>query len=142
MTQPNETAASIGSNRGIGLGIAQAMNDGDLPRLLSFLAEDVEVNEPNEVPWPGSFKGHTGFQDLLAKIGSRLLVEILRVDVFEGLDGLLAVRMHARFTSQATDRSIESSVAEVHEIRDGLVHRTDVFYKEPRLVAELFADGH
>lgn len=129
------------SNLEIGRGIADAMNKGDLPGLLSFFTEDVEIDEPSGVPWSGSFTGHAGFQELLGTIASRLQVEILQCDVLEGPDGLLAVRMRARFTSQATGRSIETSVAEVDEISDGLVRRVDVFYKEPELVSEIFAAG-
>ncbi|HEX8473781.1 MAG TPA: nuclear transport factor 2 family protein [Pyrinomonadaceae bacterium] len=64
----------------IAQGIFDAFGRGDVPGLLSFIAEDVSwtIPGPDNVPYYGERRGHHGVMDFLVKIGSS--VELYRFE--------------------------------------------------------------
>jgi ketosteroid isomerase-like protein len=112
---------------------------GDVPGCLELLADDIVFSEPDGLPFGGDYHGKDGFVRLLRAVGRDF-----RMDLDEPAIGdagaFVAVRVRGRVTSRATGRWLDLRVVDLYELRDGLITRVDVYYKDPRALTELCRD--
>lgn len=117
----------------------EAFASGGVDAALALVHPDVVVDEPPELPFGGRFMGHDGFRLLVALIGEHANASWQGFEVSSTSTGAVAW-MELRFTGRRTGRSVVTTVVERYEVVDDLLHRVDVYYKDPRAVASLVAD--
>ena len=68
--QPSATDGTDTSEPGIAVvhGFNDALARGDVPGMLAFLDPQVEWRAPESLPWGGTFHGHAGVREFLAKV--------------------------------------------------------------------------
>jgi uncharacterized protein len=78
--------------------------------------------EAGGLPYSGEYHGPQGFFDLLAK-------------TTEGVEFTLGPDPQCLW--RASGKSVEMRLVEVYTVRDGLIVKLDVYYKDPSAVAAL-----
>ena len=101
---------------------------GDIDTVNAILAPDVIVHEAESLPYPGTFHGHAGFWDLMAKVAEYwegLVASDFRF--YSNSEGVLA-RLTLKATSAATGEALEQELIEAWTVEDGLLKEGRIFY--------------
>jgi ketosteroid isomerase-like protein len=109
---------------------------GDLEKLQTYLADDIETYQSENLPYSGRYHGIDGFTGMASTIGTHYAVENLHTRMLDSGDETV-IYMDLRFTSHATGRTAETSNVEWYTFRDGKVARINIYYKDPVIVAAL-----
>lgn len=102
-----------------------AFGAGDVPRLLSWCADDVvfEVAAPREHPYGGAFHGHHGVSRFLAAIAGTVdILEFAPGQTLSG-DGHVVVVGTERGRVKRTGREYATPWVHLWEVKDGKVTR-------------------
>ena len=114
----------------------RSMTDMDLEAVLSVLHPDIEIIEPDSLPYGGRHKGIGAFQrDLLAVMLAKadLAIETTRVlDAGEAIVGHIS----ATLTSRATGEKLPVEFVEIYEVVDGRIRHVDVYPKDTKRLAD------
>jgi uncharacterized protein len=113
-----------------------ALGVGDIRACLALATDDLVFSEAASLPFGGDWVGKSGFVGLLKAVARDFDVRLDPPTVDAAGDAVLA-RMHGTFTSRRTGRSMPMQVLDLYEVRDGLVARVDVYYKDSRALWEL-----
>ncbi len=120
--------------------IYQAFGAGDIPALVERLTPDVEWtwHGPASVPFAGTFRGRDGVVEFLGRVGAH--VEIRAFEPHTMLPGEDHVLVLGREVEgpRGSDRTYDLPFAHVYRLRDGRVHRVDIFL-DAAAVAAAFA---
>lgn len=100
-----------------------AFGRGDVPSVLSKLAEDVDWRHPRpaDVPWGGERRGRESVAQFFVTIGEHLDVEQFSPEQFLARDDQVIVFGHERMRTKGTGRDYELDWVHVFRLRDGQV---------------------
>lgn len=109
-----------------------------LPVMMSFVHPDAVFCEAPGLSYSGDWVGPEGFRDLIEKINSEynLATGERWQTVDAGADRVLLL-ISTRFTSRISGASLDTRIAELYRVEDGLITGDDIFYKDPAAVAAL-----
>lgn len=105
-----------------------------------FIAPNCRIEEPGGFPLSGTYVGLDGFFDLARKMVANFApsaTESLLYDAGE----FVVWKSIVTWTSTKTGRKITMPVMEAFYVKDSMIVRNDVYYKDPGLFAELM-EGH
>lgn len=105
--------------------IFEAFGRGDIPALLTFVAEDVhwELPGPEVVPFCGARRGHEGVAEFFRRIGENLEFERFEVHDFIAQADKVVVLGGERARVKSTGKAYDNEWAMVFTISEGLVRR-------------------
>lgn len=110
---------------------------GNLDAVLKRFHPDYTVSPPEGVPYAGTRVGIEAFRKWLVELGWLLDLNMTDHGVLDGGEKAV-LQMQITFTARATGRSTSMRVVEIYAFKDGLISSTDVFYKDPKAVDDLF----
>ena len=101
----------------------EAFGRGDLPAILSHLAEDVtwKYLGPAEIPFGGTRHGKEQVAQFFAAIAGSLEVQDFGVDRFIAQGDMVVALGHERMRVKTTGRTYETQWAHVFTVRDGKI---------------------
>jgi uncharacterized protein len=126
------------SNTAIGEGLIAAIQAKDLEGLLRLMHPQLEVFEPESLPYGGTWTGHAGFATLLQKIMELADLSLDRWKIHEIDEGLI-MEFELSFTSHKDGEVFRTSAVEIDRLEGGLVRQIDVFYKDVTATTAFFA---
>jgi ketosteroid isomerase-like protein len=126
------------SNIAIGEGLIAGMRAGDLEAVLGLMHPDLEVFEPESLPYGGTWTGKDGFTALLQKLLGLAALAIDDARIHATGDGVI-MEMQISFTSHKDGEVFRTSAVEIDRLKDGLVHEIDVYYKDVAATNDFFA---
>ncbi len=107
--------------------VIDAVTAMDVDALKALVHPDVEVIEPEGLPYGGIYRGADAFfNKLLPEIVGPFELGVEGTTIFSG-DGAAASRMTAVYTSRRTGSTIRMPYVEVYDVVDGLVTKVDVY---------------
>lgn len=103
--------------------VYECFGKGDIPGVLSLLAEEVDWLMPGStaVPWAGRWRGRTQVGGLLAAIGASADIEQLGAREFLGAGNQVVVLGRERVRAKATGRVYDADWCHVWTVKDGKV---------------------
>jgi uncharacterized protein len=104
--------------------IYQLVNDGDLPAVLKMLADDVEmfVFGSAKVPWAGHWRGRSGAEQFMTKMGGAAEVKD-HPDILMGAGDYVVAIHRPEVRVRATGHDGSFNCVHVWTFREGLVVR-------------------
>lgn len=100
--------------------IYRAFGKRDLHAVIALMANDVEIQQSAELPWGGSYCGHAGVKDFLAKLSEQLENRL----TIEGvIDAGEQVVVSGRTSGKARATGLEFDIPFVHvwTVQEGLI---------------------
>jgi ketosteroid isomerase-like protein len=114
------------------------LHSGDLDGAATLMTDDFSVDESVELQFGGVYHGRAGLGELLAKIHAQLEgAPVGEAEYLELGADRVTVLMQTRWTSRKTGRSFSERIVEILTLRDGLIAKLDIYYKQPAAVAAL-----
>ena len=117
------------TKRTIGEGLIAGMRARDLEAVLALMHPEIEVFEPESLPYGGTWTGRDGFGALLEKIFGLADLSIGEARIHEIDDGVI-MEMEISFTSHKDGEAFRTSAVEIDRLRDGLVREIHIYYKD------------
>ena len=112
---------------------------GDLDGAFSVLHPDVTLREAEGLPYGGTYRGRDGVASLAEKTFAVFEQEFREIEFIDGGDRVVA-RLDLVWTARATGKSFEVPIVDVYQFRDGLISDLDVYYKDSKAVAAVWAE--
>ncbi|WP_131767396.1 nuclear transport factor 2 family protein [Candidatus Protofrankia californiensis] len=109
---------------------------GDIETCLSLVADDLLFSEASSLAFGGDWEGKDGLVGVLRAVGRDYRVRLDAPQVSAAGDRVL-VRVSGTIAARSTGRMIPLDVVDLYDVRDGLIRRVDVFYKDTAAVAGL-----
>jgi uncharacterized protein len=107
--------------------LLKALETIDVEVLQGLVDSNVEVIEPEGLPYGGVYRGADAFfGDLLPQIAGPFEIGIEDAKVFDGGDAA-AANMKVVYTSRRTGETIRMPYVEIYSVADGLISKIDVF---------------
>ncbi|WP_158647800.1 nuclear transport factor 2 family protein [Nocardioides houyundeii] len=116
-----------------------AVHADDQPRIEQVFHPELAIHEPENLPYPGTYRGVAGFHAIKAKIGELAELGIEDWDAVQAGDRVL-VTMTGVFTSKRSGRTVRMPMVELYSVRDGRISEIDVFYKDTAKMSVLLAE--
>lgn len=113
-----------------------SMRRGEIDVCRQLVADELVFSEAECLPFGGDWSGPQGFVDFLGAVGKHYRVRVADMALSEAGDRVLA-RVSGTIESRATGRSLPLDAMDLYEVRDGLIVRVDVYYKDAAAVASL-----
>lgn len=109
---------------------------GDLETCRGLVHQDFVFSEAPSLPFGGDWTGPDG---ILAMISAVMRHYRLRLDtpVIAPAGDRVLVRVSGTMTARSTGREMPLDALDLYEVRDGLIARIDVYYKDAAAVAAL-----
>jgi uncharacterized protein len=126
------------TKREIGEALIAALQEKDLEALMAQMHPELEVFEPESLPYGGTWKGPEGFGELLEKLLALGDLSIQDATIHEIDDGVL-MEIDFSFTSHKDGEVFRTSAIEIDRLKDGLVREIDIYYKDVAAANEFFA---
>ena len=105
-----------------------AIEEGDVETVNAILSPDVVVHEAESLPYPGTFRGHAGFWELMAKVAESWEgLQARDFRFYTNPDGVLA-RLTLTATSKATGEKLAQELIEAWTVIDGQLKEGRIFY--------------
>jgi ketosteroid isomerase-like protein len=117
----------------------EAVLGGDVATLKELVSPDAVVHEPTDLPYGGDYVGVDGLLTMFGAISRDLDFAVNTVSMMDAGEGLVVVRMDAKFTAKASGRVTEFPIAEIYTLSGGQIVDIDVFYKTPGAIRALLA---
>ena len=109
------------------------------PERARLLHEDFVVSSAGGLPFSGEYRGPRGFFDLMGKLNEVLDLTPGPITLNPlGHDAVVA-SFRLTFTARSSGKYVEMDLVEIYTLRDGLIIKLDVYYKDPSAVASLIA---
>jgi hypothetical protein len=110
------------------------------PERARLLHERFIVSTAGGLPFSAEYGGPQGFFDLLGKMNEVLDLTPGPVTLNSLGQDAVAARFRLTFTARSSGKHVEMDLVEIYTIRDGLIIKLDVYYKDPSAVAALIAE--
>jgi ketosteroid isomerase-like protein len=110
--------------------------DGRLERA-RLLGEDFVLSSAGGLPFSGEYHGPQGFFDLMEKMNAVLDLRPGTITVNPLGKDAVAARFRLTFTARSSGEHAEMDLIEIYTLRNGLIMKLDVYYKDPSAVAAL-----
>ncbi len=91
------------------------------------------------LPFSGEYRGPQGFFDLMGKMNDVLDLSPGPIALNAVGQDTVVTRFRLRFTARSSGKYVEMDLVEIYTLRDGLIIKLDVYYKDPSAVAVLIA---
>jgi ketosteroid isomerase-like protein len=111
-TPPTAAAGSGEPGMAVVRHFYDAVAQGDVDAVLDLLDPQVEWRAPESLPWGGTFRGHNGIREFLAKVADQPAE--FRREVREYLDAGDRIVVPVRLFVRPSDGDPELEVAEIH----------------------------
>lgn len=111
------------NNLRVAQGIYSAFGNGDIPAILTLLADDIEWEHPgpSEIPWAGSFHGHDGVVSFFTAITENADFLGFEPQTFVADGDRVLVLGSERLKNKANDREWETAWCHDYTLKDGKV---------------------
>ena len=109
------------------------------PERARLLHEDFVMSSAGGLPFSGEYRGPHGFFALMGKINEVLDLTPGPITVNPLGQHAVAASFRLTFTARSSGKSVEMDLVEIYTLRDGLIIKLDVYYKDPSAVAALSA---
>jgi ketosteroid isomerase-like protein len=109
------------------------------PERTLLLHEDFVVCSAGGLPFSGEYRGPQGFFDLMGKLNEVLELTPGPITLNPLGQDAVAASFRLTFTARSSGEHVEMGLVEIYTIRDGLIIKLDVYYKDPSAVAALIA---
>ena len=119
-----KTTSTAEANRQLVVGAIEAAMAGDMEGFTDSLHPEIEVHEPDYLPYGGIYRGKDGFLELFGKATAVLDFPTMKVVSATGDEDRAILLMTCNLLSNGEERHI----TEHWEIEDGLVKRVRVFW--------------
>ena len=116
--------------------LLDSMIAGDIAGALSALHDDVVVHEAESLWYPGDWKGLEGFGRVIELMTAKVDLKVHGYEVFDA-DTRTVMNAQVTFTSKATGRTLDMSIVEIYQARDGKLIDMDIYYKDTAAVIAL-----
>jgi ketosteroid isomerase-like protein len=113
-----------------------ALGSGDVDTCLALVHDELVFSEAECLPFGGDFVGRQGLLELLSAVGRDYRIQLEAPQVDRAGDRVL-VRVRGTIASRATGREMPLEALDLYDVRDGLIARVDVFYKDAAAVTAL-----
>lgn len=130
--------ATVTTTTAIGERLVAGVRAMDLAAVLDQMHPEVEVYEPESLPYGGAWKGRDGFAALLQKLVGLAALSIEDAKIHETGEGLI-MEMQISFTSRKDGEVFRTSAVEIDRLEDGLVREINVYYKDVAATNDFFA---
>lgn len=127
----SSSAATTEATRQVVQRFYDRLKAGDFAGVMECFHPDIEVFEPDCLPYGGVYRGVAGLGELFSKAPSHLDVNIFSVEAIVA-DGDRAVGF---LHSAAVRNGTPVVIAEESQVRDGKIVRVRVFHYDPTIVA-------
>ena len=104
-----------------------------------LLHEDFVVSSAGGLPFSGEYHGPQGFFDLIGKMNEVLDLTPGPITMNPLGQDAVAASFRLTFTARSSGKHVEMDLVEIYTLRDGLIVKLDVYYKDPSAVAALIA---
>ncbi len=104
-----------------------------------LLHRDFVVSSAGGLPFSGEYQGPRGFFDLMGKMNEVLDLTPGPIAMHPLGQDAVAASFRVTFTARSTGKHVEMDLVEIYTLRDGLIIKLDVYYKDPSAVATLIA---
>jgi uncharacterized protein len=132
--QPSESSAAVR--------LVEALYEGfrhrDMPAILELLAENVELEQSQELPWGGSFSGHDGARRFFGQLGSRVTSTLMFERLIDSGERVAAVGW-TEGTVNVTGAAFRVPVVHLWRVRHGKIARAEFYIDQPRMLSALAA---
>jgi uncharacterized protein len=109
------------------------------PERTRLLHEDFVVSSAGGLPFSGEHHGPQGFFDLMGKMNDVLDLTPGPITLNPLGEDAVAASFRLTFTARSSGKHVEMDLVEIYTLRDGLIIKLDVYYKDPSAVAALIA---
>jgi hypothetical protein len=132
---------SAEENKRVVQAIFEAFGRGDVPGVLSHLAEDVEWRAPGpaSVPYRGDRRGHAGATEFFVQLGSHVEFEFFEPGAFVAEGDRVVALGRERGRVRGTGRTFDNEWALVFTLDGGGKVTNFQLYENTGAVAEAFA---
>ena len=110
----------------------ESLAAGKFEEVMACLHPDVEIHEPDCLPYGGVYRGHDGVQELFSQALKYLDVSVFKIEAIVADGDRVVGFIH---TAVAGSRA-SALVAEESLIRDGKIARVRVFQFDPTLLGK------
>lgn len=121
--------------------LIDAMSAGDIEGMLSRMAPDIEVREPESLPYGGVHHGIEAFcKNVIEVMLAKVEMGATNHALFSSGD-TVAVSMLSSATSRRTGEVLYMPFMELYTVKDGLITCIDVYPKDTKQLVE-FLDAN
>ena len=110
--------------------------DGDITTCLALVDDDLVFSEAPSLSFGGDRRGPQGVLDLLKSVTRDYQIKLGEPIISAAGDRVL-VQVSGTIGSRATGREMALDALDLYEVRDGLITRVDVYYKDAAAVTAL-----
>jgi ketosteroid isomerase-like protein len=116
-------------NLQVAQGIYSAFGNGDIPAILSLLADDIEWEHPgpSAIPWAGSFRGHDGVVSFFTAITENADFLGFEPQTFVADGNRVLVLGTETLKNKANDREWHTDWCHDYTLKDGKVTKFQEF---------------
>jgi ketosteroid isomerase-like protein len=113
-----------------------SLGRGEIDACKELVHPELVFSEAESLPFGGDWIGAQGFVAFLSAISAHYRVRVGEMVVSEAGDRVVA-RVSGTIQSRVSGRTMPLDAIDVYEVRDGLIVRVDVYYKDAAAVTEL-----
>ena len=116
-----------------------AVHADDQDQIAQVFHPDLTILEPENLPYPGTYRGVEGFHTIKAKIAELAELGIEDWQPVQAGDRVM-VTMTGVFTSKRSGRTVRMPMVEIYSVQDGRIIEIDVYYKDTAKMSVLLAE--
>lgn len=128
--------------------LLEAVERRDFESMLDCYAPDVEINESDDLPYGGTYRGYEGVREHaegFMRTWGRFQTEArdakLDARFTEGTDGLVTAIFRHRANDPERREQLQGDEVGVYEVRDGKVVRSQMFHFEQGTLARFLREA-
>jgi len=122
--------------------VVEALYEGfrrrDMATIFGLLADDVEFEQSQALPWGGSYRGHEGVRQFFGQLGSRVNSTLALERFIDAGDHVAAIGW-TEGTVNATGARYRVPVVHLWQVRDGRIARAQFHIENAAMLAALAA---
>ena len=120
-----------------------AVGQGQIPRLIDMMADDIEIRlpGPTQIPFTGTYRGREGAAQFFLTLSESAEVEQFEPTEFIADDDHVVVLGHEKLTAKPTGRTWNSDWAMVWTVNDGEITALHEFHQTAAIAEAFTTDG-
>jgi hypothetical protein len=119
----------------------EALQRGDIATFLQALDQEVEIHEPDSLPYGGTYKGHEGIQRLIGALAETWMnLEALPEEILGAGDTVL-VMLRLKAQGRKSGKEIDMPVAEFWDMRNRKAIRIRLFYQDTVSILQILQES-
>jgi ketosteroid isomerase-like protein len=117
-------------------GFLASLSRGDLATCQTLVTDDLIFSEAPSLPFGGDYDGPDGLTQLLAALTRDFSLRLEEPRISAAGDQVL-VRVNGTIRARTTGATMPLEALDLYTLRDGLISRVDVYYKDAAAVTAL-----